>query len=302
MAATTLSRAPPLMKWQDLLSRPRPAPTRRIPYGKAPSQFVELWRPDGPGPHPAVIMVHGGCWTAGVASLDYMDYAAEDLRKRGIAVWNIEYRRVGEPQGGYPATFQDVGAAIDLIRRYGPAYSLDLGRVVALGHSAGGHLALWAAARWKLPLSSPLHAPDPLRIHGVVDIAGIPDLERDTDTACGAEVIGELVGDPSASRPNVYADTSPRALLPLGVRQVVIHGAWDETVAPAVGQAYAAAAQAAGDRVDVATPPGAHVEEVTPGQPAWARAVEAVQELLGSSREQIRNPIRSSRRMPGPRS
>ena len=114
----------------------------------------------------------------------------------------------------------------------------------------------------------------------MVDIAGIPNLKTDTETACGAAVLGKLTGPPSPARPDVYADTSPAALLPLGPPQVVIHGAQDTTVPPAVGHAYVASARAAGDKVEFRSPPGGHVEEVTPGQPAWNEVVAAVQTLL----------------------
>ncbi len=270
-----------LTTWAELLKRPRPQPTRRFSYGKDPNQFVQLWQPSGLGPHPLVVMIHGGCWQASVAGLDIMDYVAADLQRRGIAVWNIEYRRVDQPGGGYPGAFSDVGAAIDLLHVYGHAYSLNLDRVVAVGHSAGGQLALWAAARPKLPPSSALHAPAPIPISAVVDLAGIADLQADIDTACGAEVITKLVGPATPAHPNVYADTSPAALLPLGVPQVVVHGAQDITVPPPVGLAYAARARAAHDQVEVITPPGAHVEEVDPRSAAWAREVQAIRALVG---------------------
>jgi acetyl esterase/lipase len=273
-------QAAPLMGWNDLLSRPRPQPTRTVSYGDDPNQVADLWLPAGKGPFPAVVMIHGGCWQASVATHSYMNYAAEDLRRRGIAVWNIEYRSVDQPGGGYPGTFKDVAAAIDRLVIEAPHDGVSLRRVVVVGHSAGGHLALWAAARHRLPASSPLHWAAPQPMAGVVDLAGIPDLKTDTETACGAEVLHKLTGAPTPERPDVYADTSPAALLPLGAPQVVIHGAQDTTVPPAVGQAYAAAARAAGDRLEVLTPPGGHVEEVTPGQPAWAEAVSAVQHLL----------------------
>jgi acetyl esterase/lipase len=275
--------AAPLMNWPDLLNRPKPQPTRTVFYGDDPSQFAELWLPGGPGPHPVVVMIHGGCWQAKIANRSYLNYAAEDLRKRGIAVWNVEYRAADQTGGGYPGAYQDVGAAIDRLAIDAPHDHISVKRVIVVGHSAGGHLALWAAARDKLPASSPLHWAAPQPIAGVVDLAGIPDLQHDTATACGAAVLKQMTGEPTKARPDVYADTSPAELLPLGVPQVVIHGAQDVTVPPSVGEHYVAAARALGDRVEMRTPPGGHVEEVTPGQPAWDEAVRAIQTLLATA-------------------
>ena len=276
--------AAPPMTWPDLLNRPRPQPTRTIAYGDDPNQVADLWLPAGKGPFPAVVMIHGGCWQAAITNRSYMNYAADDLRKRGIAVWNIEYRAVDQAGGGYPGTFRDVGAAIDRLAIEAPHDGVSMKRLVVVGHSAGGHLALWAAARYKLPKGSPLHWAAPQPIAGVVDIAGIPNLQTDTETACGADVLAKVTGPASKARPDVYADTSPAALLPLGVPQVVIHGAQDVTVPPAIGQAYVQRARAAGDTVSFHAPPGGHVEEVTPGQPAWQDAAAAVQSLLQGAR------------------
>ncbi len=274
------AKAAPLMTWSDLLSRPKPQPTRTVSYGVDANQVADLWLPSGPGLHPVVVMIHGGCWQAAIANRTIMNYAAEDLRRRGIAVWNIEYRSVDRPGGGYPGTYRDVGAAIDRLAIEAPHDQVSVKRVVVVGHSAGGQLALWAAARYKLPAGSALHWAAPQPVSGVVDIAGIPDLKTDTATACGLKVLGQIAGAPSAARPDVYADTSPAALLPLGVPQVVIHGAQDVTVPPSIGQAYARAARAAGDTVAFHSPPGGHVEEITPGQPAWEDAVASIQELI----------------------
>jgi acetyl esterase/lipase len=136
-----------LMAWPDLLERPRPAPTTTIRYGEDPLQVVDLWLPAGDGPHPVVLMVHGGCWQTEIADRRIMNWIADDLRLRGIAVWNIDYRGVDRRGGGYPGTFEDAAAAVDAIRVDAVRHRLDLSRLVAVGHSAGGHLALWLAAR-----------------------------------------------------------------------------------------------------------------------------------------------------------
>ena len=184
-----LSADTPIMQWPDLLDQPRPAPDRTIAYGKDPLQLVDLWLPEGKGPHPVVVMIHGGCWQTEIATRDIMNYIADDLRKHGIAVWNIEYRGV-DRGGGYPGTYLDVGAAADLLGAQAKALNLDLAHTIAIGHSAGGHLALWLAARPALPEGEPLRGAAPLRIDTAISQAGIADLRaamQRTGHACGTE-------------------------------------------------------------------------------------------------------------------
>jgi acetyl esterase/lipase len=268
------------MKWSDLYGRPKPTATTRIPYGNLPQQVGDLWLPDGPGRSPLVVMIHGGCWTKSIANLEIMNWAAEDLRQRGVAVWNIEYRGVDEPGGGYPGTYQDVASGLDAARAIAASHHLSLHRVVVIGHSAGGHLALWAAARAKLPRSSPLWTLHPLKVDAVVDLAGLADLKTDTDTACGPAMVATMAGPPSAERPDIYADTSPAALVPLDAHQFVIHGADDITVKPEIGFAYASKAMAAGDPVSVSNPPGGHVEAVSPGTASWSATGALIERLV----------------------
>src|SRR5579872_625371 len=273
-----------LMDWPDLLGRPMPAATERIAYGPGPLQVADLWLPDGKGPFPVVLMVHGGCWRSGVAKLSIMNYIAEDLRRRGIAVWNVEYRGVDRPGGGYPGTFEDVAAAADLLARIGPAHHLKSERIVALGHSAGGHLVLWLAARRRLPAASPPAAAHPLPIAAVVSLGGLPDLKVVRalgDASCGGETVAKLVGEPSPGRPDVYADTSP-AELGAGVdREVLINGPEDPIAPPAMGEAYAAKMRAKGARIrQITIPDTGHVELIAPGTAAWAKVAETVEALL----------------------
>jgi acetyl esterase/lipase len=182
--------------------------------------------------------------------------------------------------GGYPGTYQDVASGLDAARAIAASHHLSLHRVVVIGHSAGGHLALWAAARAKLPRSSPLWTPHPLKVDAVVDLAGLADLKTDTDTACGPAVVATMAGPPSAERPDIYADTSPAALVPLDAHQFVIHGADDVTVKPEIGFAYASKAMAAGDPVSVSNPPGGHVEAVSPGTASWSATGALIERLV----------------------
>jgi len=272
------ARSARLMTWPDLLERPRPAPSATIRYGEDPLQVVDLWLPEGAGPHPVVLMVHGGCWQTGIADRTIMNWIADDLRKRGIAVWNIDYRGVDRPGGGYPGTFQDVAAAADALRAHAAEYRLDAGRVVATGHSAGGHLALWLAGRPRLPRGSPLRTASPLPIAEVVSLGGLPDLEeaaREPGSGCGTEVIARISG-------GRFAETSVPRLAPLGLPQVLINGMQDRIIPTAYAEGYARPMRAAGDdvRVRMLDQTG-HVELVAPETAAWAAAVEELRRALG---------------------
>ncbi len=256
----------------DLKARKHPKADARLSYGASPSQVVDLWLPGGAGPHPVVVMIHGGCWQADVAGLDLMDFVADDLRRRGIAVWNIEYRRIGEPGGGYPGTFEDTGRAIDLLGTEAAKYHLKLDEVVAVGHSAGGHLALWAAGRASLPKDSPLHADHPQKIDAVIGLGALGDLVAARKNApCGeGATIDALVGPPTATHKDIYADTSADRLEPFTARQILISGAVDSIVPPDYAAGYRVKAQAKGAKVETSVIAGAgHFDMVAPETPAW---------------------------------
>ena len=269
------------MTWDDLTARPLAKATARVAYGPAPEQFAEVWRPDGRGPFPTVLMIHGGCWRSSLANLHIMDYAAEDLRKRGIAVWNIEYRGVDRPGGGYPGTFQDVNAAADLLVAQGRDFGLRIDKVVVLGHSAGGHLALWLAARQDLAKSSPLFDRKPIDIAWVVSLGGLPDLSSAKE-GCGEKTVANLLAG-SANR-DPLSDTSPASLLPLRSPSMLIHGGLDETSPPAQGKAYVAKARAAHDirAWSYSIPGDGHVEEIAPGSRTWGAVTEGLESVFHS--------------------
>lgn len=273
------------MNYAEFLEIPQPAASRTISYGSDELQHVELWQPEGDGPHPVVFMIHGGCWQTAVAKADIMRAMAKAFTERGAAVWSIEYRGVDVPGGGYPGTFQDVSSAAKLLREKGSAEGLDLDRVVAIGHSAGGHLALWLAGQHKIAASSPLSGEAALGLLGVVSIGGLPDLEELTkanENACGNDTVARLIGAENDDRADPYRDTSPASLLPLGVRQVLIAGEADSIAPPASSQVYAAKARAAGDAAEVVTIAGqGHFELITPGTKAGDAAIEATLEMLG---------------------
>jgi len=275
--AAMLSEDKPIMQWPDLLDQPRPQPDRTITYGKDALQLVDLWLPKGEGPHPAVVMIHGGCWQTEIATRDIMNYIADDLRKDGIAVWNVEYRGV-DRGGGYPGTYLDVGAAADLLAAEAKALNLDLTHTIAIGHSAGGHLALWLAARQALPEGEPLRGAKPLRIDTAISQAGIADLRaamKRTGHACGTDAPTRMAG-------GKFALTSPPDM-PVGTaQQIQFHTDKDRIAPPAYAETYATDMKKRGVTVEnhVHGPEG-HVELIAPTSRSWAAQKARIKQLLG---------------------
>lgn len=214
--------------------------------------------PDGPGPHPVVMLLHGGYWRSKYGK-SLMRAVAADLARRGFAAWNVEYRRVGRHGGGWPMTFDDVAAAIDLLAELrDPRLDLESG-IDAVGHSAGGQLAVWAAAR----------RDGPVPIRRVVVQAAVLDMVWAGDPAA------ELLGGRPDEVPDRYAATDPMRLVPLGRPVLVVHGAGDETVPLSRSRRWAEAARAAGDAVDLVEPePGGHRVHIDPRSGAWLAVVE----------------------------
>lgn len=283
---------PTLMSWPDLTARPLPMPTQTIQLGPDPDiNIVDLWMPEGDGPHPVVLMIHGGCWQKAIADRTLMNYAAEALRQDGLAVWNIEYRGVDEPGGGYPGTFLDVARAVDALEARGGSLGLDTGRVAGFGHSAGGHLAVWAAARANLPETSPLHAGAPFLFSGVVNSGGLADLEASapvTQPGCLADILVSLTGEPTTGRPDVFSDTSPAELAPIGARIVSVNGALDRIAPPQLGQAVTKKLVSAGGEASfVEVPAAGHVELIAPGTQAFDVEVAQLKALLGVGPEAV---------------
>lgn len=274
----------PLMKWSDLTSKPLPTTPHEIRIGDSKTDVVDLWLPEGEGPHPVVIMVHGGCWQKAIADRTLMNYAAEDLRTKGLAVWNIEYRGVDETGGGYPGTYEDVARAADALREHADTYNLNIEKVVGIGHSAGGHLVTWLSTRGNLPTTSPLYSENPLKLHGVLNSGGLADLEASspvTFEGCLAKIMDTLVGEPSEARPNVFSDTSPVELFPTDTIQISVNGDQDGIAPPKLGQGYTNKAKVAGMSADfrLAAPSG-HVELVAPGTVAFEIETKALFEML----------------------
>jgi acetyl esterase/lipase len=256
----------------DYMALSGPPPSAHIAYGPAPSQYVELFEPEGQGPFPVVVLLHGGCWSKELEGIVQMRDMAGALAARGVAVWSVEYRRADEPGGGYPGTYQDINAALAALRANAGRRRLDTRRIVAMGHSAGGHLAQWIAGRPRLPAASPLKVADPLPIGEIISLGGLNDLRRQADqirTACDIDV-ARLTGPASPGRPDPFADTSPAELTPNGSHTVLINGELDTVSPPALAAAYAERARKTGDRIETVVLPGAsHFDEVATRSPAW---------------------------------
>jgi acetyl esterase/lipase len=287
-AALPPTQATPLLKPLEVNALPSEPADHRIPYGPGPEQFADLRLPPGEGPHPVAVVIHGGCWKK-FADLANTAPMSEALRDAGIATWNVEFRRVDSEGGGWPATLQDIAQAVDHLRAIAPRHRLDLDDVVVVGHSAGGQLALWAAARHRLMPESILFEPDPLRLRGAVNLAGPGDLRtfpaEHQQSVCGDVPIPRLLGGSPDQVPTHYRDASPIELLPLGVAQVLISGGRDTLVPPIYAERYRDAAAASGDRVTLQVLDDAgHFELIAPTTDAWRVVERAVKSLLRDRR------------------
>ena len=251
----------------------------RLRYGDHPLQFGDLRLPAGEGPHPAVVVVHGGCWRSDIP-LDYIGRFSAALTAEGVATWTIEYRRVGDEGGGWPGTFRDVGAGVDHLRTLADEHALDLGRVVVAGHSAGGHLALWLGERYRLN-DAALAGDDPLEVAGAVSLAGVDDLRQAlADGVCG-NVAAQLVGGTPDEYPERYAQASPAELLPATVPHQLVNGSLDTIVPDAFGRAYAEKAAGSGASVGLTLfAEAGHFEVVAPDADEWATVRDVVLGLL----------------------
>lgn len=243
-------------------------------YGPARDQRAELRLPPGPGPHPVAVVIHGGSWSPPYTKVIGRPLAA-DLARRGWASWNIEYRRLGPSGGGWPATFLDVGAAIDALADVDAP--LDLGRVVPIGHSAGGHLALWAAGRPGLPAGAPGAQPR-VRASAVVAQAAVCDLERGGVLTRPGALAHRLLGGGPDDVPDRYDAANPMRMLPVGLPVLLVHGPQDTTVRVGQSRDYHRAARDAGVDCELVEPDAIHRAHVDPRSAAW----RAVTDRLGT--------------------
>lgn len=271
-----------VMSWAEFRTFERVPEDVRIEWGHAPEQFGELYRPDEPGPHPVVVLLHGGCWLS-IADTSYMSHLARALADAGWAVWMPEFRRADMAGGAWPGMLTDVGQGVDHLRVLAPQYGLDLERVVSMGHSSGGHLALWVAGRSQISgegVAARLRGTDPVRVRAVVGlaaIAGLEDYHARGGGGCGPEAVPTLLGEtPADGNGSARLDLAdPTARLratstgddaPLPV--LLITGTLDPIVPVAHAEAFAAGV---GPSVEpLALPDAGHFEVVAPWTDSFA--------------------------------
>ncbi len=238
---------------QEILTLAPPKANARIPYGQDPLQFGDLRLPSGPGPHPVVIFVHGGFWR-NAYNLDHAGHICAALAHAGAATWNIEYRRIGDPGGGWPGTLDDVLHGSEHITALARRYPLDLKRIVASGHSAGGQLVLWLAAQRAVDL------------RGVIPLAAVSDLRRAWALQLSGGVVKKFLGGSPEQVPQRYDATSPIELLPISVAQRMVHGTADEIVPFEMSERFAKKSQNA---KLVALKGAGHFELIDPRAREW---------------------------------
>ena len=277
-------RAP--VEWSEIANAVVPTADRRISYGPDTLHFGELRVPDGAGPFPIAVVIHGGCWQAAY-DLHHAAAESEALRASGIATWTIEYRRIGDSGGGWPGTLQDITRAIEFVPQLAArAPHLDATRVILIGHSAGGHLALWAASRADATASPDFPTPPSLPIRGVVSLAGITDLrEYGSQPGSCNSAVPQLMGGTPDEYDARYAAANPVELVPLRAPVRLVHGERDPIVPPAQSHAFAERNRAAGGQAVVVLVDGAgHFDVIAPHAPAWREVVRAARALLESDR------------------
>jgi acetyl esterase/lipase len=235
-------------------------------YGPHPDQFLEVTLPSGEGPAPVAVVLHGGFWRAPYG-VELARPLVADLAAAGWAAVAVEYRRGGT--GGWSAPLEDVAAALDALPGLTERDRLDLADLTVVGHSAGGHLAAWAAGRGRLPDGAPGARPR-VRVASAVLQAGVLDLARAAERELGRRATQEFLGGGPVDVPERYALADPVRLLPTGADVLCVHGTGDDVVPPEQSERYAAAATAAGDRVRVVPVPGGHREPIDPAGGQWA--------------------------------
>ena len=248
----------------DIVTRPAPPADAKLSYGSEPRQFGELRVPHTGGGHPVAIVLHGGFWR-NQFNLSYMGHLCESLRVAGIATWNLEFRSIGDPGGGWPGTCQDVALGARHLRVIAEAHHLDLTRTIALGHSAGGHLALWLASKRNPKLLA------------AIGLGAVADLQRALDLKLSNTVVEQFLNG------GQIAEADPMRLLPLHTKLRLFHGKSDETVPIGIAERFIEAARAAGDDARLIPLESGHFEPIDPATAQWAAVKDEIARIVKSS-------------------
>lgn len=253
---------------ESILTKKPPDPDRRITYGGDPNQFIDVRVPAGKGPHPVVFFIHGGYWRAKY-DLSHAGHLCAALTKAGTITWNVEYRRVGNPGGGWPGTFEDIRSAYNFLRNQ-KSQAIDLNRICVAGHSAGGQLALCLAGHEK-------------SVTRVFSLAGVLDLQRGWEMHLSSDAVAGFLGGSPSEVPEHYREASPAELqIPQAV-QKLIHGTADDAVPYEIGKGYAEKKKKAGENVELATLPGAdHFQIIDPRSQVWGKVETIFRELVST--------------------
>jgi pimeloyl-ACP methyl ester carboxylesterase len=266
---------------EDYINLKSATPDAKISYGEQSEQFGKLFLPKSQQkntkPYPTIILLHGGCWRAqhGLAQLGQLSKALTEL---GYAVWNLEFRRLGNG-GGFPITFEDVALGADFLESLSKKYSLDMSNVITMGHSAGGHLALWLAGRHHLDEKSTLYSKNTLNIKAVISLAGIPDLKEAVNQNICSGASEELVGGLPNDIPTIYQQASPLHLLPLNIPQWHLVGEKDPIVPSTYLQSYitkATKVEKSNNLKLEIIPEIGHFEMVMPNTQSWPYIKQAL--------------------------
>jgi acetyl esterase/lipase len=278
MLIATAEPAPPeIMTAAALMDFPQPEADHVLAYGDEPLQFGELRLPDGEGPFPVVVLIHGGCWMSEY-DIGHSRKLADAFPQEGIATWSLEYRRIGDPGGAWPGTFDDIEAGFTFLSELTDRFPLDPDRVILAGHSAGGHLALWMAQRIEEQQSADVIYP-----RGVLGLAPAPDLEYLYEHQTCGNAAGKLMGGSPEEHPERYRYGSVANRIPQSTPQIAVIGKYDETWRP-VGVRYAKAAFGQGAPIRIIDAPEAgHFELIDPDSTTWPLVLGAARELLGNA-------------------
>jgi len=262
------------------LERSPPPFNQRVRYGRDPQHFADLRFPSGRGPFPFLFVIHGGFWQSAY-DLSHIGHLCAALTRKGIITCNLDYRRIGDHGGGWPGTFQDVSLATDhILGLFSSDSRVDLTRTAVLGHSAGGHLALWLASRHRISKASPLHSAQKYSLGSAVSLAGVCDLRTAWKQRLGNGIVAKFMGGTPDQHPDRYDAGSPIELLPTGTRQVLVHGTADNVVPVSQSENFVKRAEQIGEPATLDKLDGVgHFELIDPESDAWSAVVGAVLSL-----------------------